>query len=223
MWYYAEMNGKIREQHQQKGSADTAKLVGEMWKNLTNDAKEVYIERARQDKLRFDRELDAEKEANGGNRLCTAGEMKAKIAKLQEDFDKKSAQIATQPAVKTDQPEPKKQVAKKPLSNFFIYIKKRRMELREQNDPRFQSVDGMKQFMKQLGSEWKAFTEEQKALFRHDTPLGQQIIAQSENVSANTAQRYQQLKNRQNKTVNDDENQVSEEHPCADQDQTLVV
>ena len=50
--------------------------------NLTENNKNIYKKRAADDKARYERELSLETKSNGGKKMLTVGEKKAKVKLL---------------------------------------------------------------------------------------------------------------------------------------------
>ena len=99
--------------------SEIAKIIGVMWNEISEEKKNIYKKRAADDKARFEREIEVETKSNGGKKLLTIGEKKAKVKLLG----------IRQPSDGEKKPEKDPNTSKKPLTAFFIYLKKRRMEL----------------------------------------------------------------------------------------------
>ena len=89
MFYVADMQAQVKlTMPGAKASAVSAK-IGEMWRVLPEESKAVYQEKAKQDKARFAAEIELEKKQNGGKSLMLASQVKDKVQRAREDFDKK--------------------------------------------------------------------------------------------------------------------------------------
>jgi len=61
---------------------------------------------------------------------------------------------------------------KKPLTAFFIYLKKRRMELANSDQVKGNVVN----FASEIGKEWSEMSNEMKSLYKHDAELGRAVL-----------------------------------------------
>lgn len=68
---------------------------------------------------------------------------------------------------------------KKPLTPFFIFLKKRRMELAG-SEVMKQSVTN---FTTQIANEWNAMSTEQKLMYKHDAELGKAVLTKAAQIA----------------------------------------
>ena len=80
-----------------------------MWNQLSSEEKQVYTEWAKQDLARYEAEIEAEKQANDGERLPTIAQIKDQVTKMRTEYDKDLAKLP--PIVN----EPKRRRKKLPL------------------------------------------------------------------------------------------------------------
>ena len=71
---------------------------------------------------------------------------------------------------------------KKPLTPFFIFLKKRRMELAGSEELK-QNVTS---FTSMIGNEWNSMTQEQKMQYKHDAELGKAVLAKANQLNGVT-------------------------------------
>lgn len=72
---------------------------------------------------------------------------------------------------------------KKPLTPFFIFLKKRRMELAG-SETLLKNVTG---FTTMIGKEWNEMSAEQKLMYKHDAELGKAVLAKAEAMGSTEA------------------------------------
>lgn len=117
---------------------------------MTDDQKAPWIKNGSDDRARYDVEIAAEIKANGGKKLLTASEKKIQAAQLGiKGVDANGTDKKTKRAKDPNAP-------KKPLSPFFIFLKKRRMEMAGDE----QLTKNVTNFTKNAGVEWNALTAE---------------------------------------------------------------
>lgn len=56
IYFSNDMRGKVKLEDPELKLTEVSKKIGEMWKNMTEDAKKPYIERAAKDKARYEKE-----------------------------------------------------------------------------------------------------------------------------------------------------------------------
>ena len=139
-----------------------------MWQALSEDQKQIYKQKADQDRIRFKAEQDQETRANGGKQLMTASERKQAAIRL--DVAPNFPKDGQKKKVQRDPNAPKK-----PLTPFFIYLHQKRMEA-QAVDPNIGKGKDFTAFTARMGQEWNKLTAEQKATYKHDTDLGRSIL-----------------------------------------------
>ena len=72
---------------------------------------------------------------------------------------------------------------KRPMSNYFIFLMKRRAELA--GDPVVKTVI---QLTRKCGAEWSALNDEEKLKYRHDSEYGAKILARGWNPKQSVVQ-----------------------------------
>lgn len=132
---------------------------------MTDEQKAPWIKNGADDRARYDVEIAAEIKANGGKKLLTASEKKIQAAQLGLKGDANGNDKKSKRAKDPNTP-------KKPLSPFFIFLKKRRMEMAGDE----QLTKNVTNFTKNAGVEWNALTAEQKLMYKHDGELGKAIL-----------------------------------------------
>ena len=66
MLYFADHRGQVVKENPSFDTVQIGKKIGAMWNRMTQDQKNVYIQRAKQDKARYEAEIEAQtKDSNG--------------------------------------------------------------------------------------------------------------------------------------------------------------
>lgn len=106
----------------------------------------------------------------------------------QQELQKQSAAVAyeevpvlAKPDIAEKKPRRVKDpnAPKKPLSAFFIYLKKRRMEETGTPDTKVNITD----FSSRIGREWNTMSDEDKQRYRFDRDLGMEVLKKAEQTS----------------------------------------
>ena len=72
----------VREANPTVKHSDIAKMIGVKWSQVTPEEKEIYVQKANEDKKRFEREKAEETRLNGGEPLISAASKKAALERL---------------------------------------------------------------------------------------------------------------------------------------------
>ena len=129
MFFFIASQSEVRTNDKSLASVDVARKVAEIWKSMSEEQKEPWQIKGKEDKARFDLEIEKETKANGGYKLLTAGERKLAVTQVGSKLYKSTTTLADILKSRSHKKKVKDPNApKKPLSPFFIYMKKRRME-----------------------------------------------------------------------------------------------
>ena len=71
MIYNNEVSAQIREENPGLGMAQISKIIGQKWQELTDQQKQIYTDKAQQDKARYENDVEIEKQNNKGIKLIT--------------------------------------------------------------------------------------------------------------------------------------------------------
>ena len=71
MYFHQDMFAPIKKDNPTFNAAQVAKEIGAKWQVLTDDVKAPYLKKQVDDKVRYDKEMALEVQANGGKKLLT--------------------------------------------------------------------------------------------------------------------------------------------------------
>lgn len=153
LFYTSSMRSKVSIQHQGLPPAEITRILANNWKNLTDEERAPFIERAKEDQNRWENEkLDF---MSVGKDESIADD----LDQLSKDSSKKRGRKKRERKWTKDPEAPKKA-----LSPYIIYGQKARPEiirkLKETNDYNGSNV------MKHISYQWKSMTQEEKDQFK---------------------------------------------------------
>jgi len=142
MYFGDEWRPKLKEENPELTVPEMGKALGEKWKTLTAEEKEPYEEKAKEDKVRYEK-AKAEYDA-------------ANPTPMDEDSSDDDAPLKKQKkAKKKKKKDPN--APKKNMTAFLIFSNAERPKVMEEN-----KEAGVAGWGKILGEKWKALSEEEK-------------------------------------------------------------
>lgn len=138
LFYCADVRSQLKEDHPDKKMTDLSKMMGKMWKELPEEEKRLFHDRAAQDKERYQREV-------ADSEVVEAPEEEKKVVKK------------TTTKKKTVTKKSKNSQQKKGKTGYLAFCAEKRPELKEEN-PTWKGP----QVTKKLSKMWNSLTEEEQ-------------------------------------------------------------
>jgi hypothetical protein len=166
----------MKEANPTLGAQEIIKKIGSAWNALDEATKKNYANKAIEDRERYNRELAEETKNNGGKKLP----MKADVTKFNKEVSKNGGGKpgALVKGVKKERIQSTR--AKQPLTPFFIYLKMRRQQLKD--DP--VRTSNVTTFTKSISEEWNHLSKEEKLKYKHDGEYGKRVMEESDRLEA---------------------------------------
>lgn len=140
MFFSQEMRSKIQEKNPDASFGETGKLLGEAWKNVTEEEKKKFEDMAEADKERYKKEMESYVPPSDDDDDSSDDEGSPKKKKGKKKGAKKDPNAP-----------------KRALSSFMFFSKEMRSKIQEQNaDASFGEIG------KLIGEAWKNVSEEEK-------------------------------------------------------------
>jgi structure-specific recognition protein 1 len=158
MFFSGAKRSEIKEAHPEASFGEMGKLVGAAWKELSDGDKAEWEEKAKQDKVRYKKEMDD----------YSAPSDDDDSDEDSGDDDSDDAKAKKKPKAKRAKKDPN--APKQPMNSYMLYSNSVRAKIREEN-PGFSVGD----VAKEIASRYKTISAEEKARWQSKADAAKEV------------------------------------------------